>query len=101
MSVITGKRIIPVEILLFKTLIWRKLRLKIFNQGIVCVLDEFSNLIFSGTSFEMKKFYFIFFFFYFYTIEYTSYRQLTRIQSKKLNLLAFTCGWNFILFSFF
>lgn len=89
------------EILLFKTLIWRKLRLKIFNQGIVCVLDEFSNLIFSGTSFEMKKFYFIFFFFYFYTIEYTSYRQLTRIQSKKLNLLAFTCGWNFILFSFF
>lgn len=50
----------------------------------------------------MKKFYFIFFFFYFYTIEYTSYRQLTRIQSKiEKAKFTCTCGWNFILFSSF
>lgn len=103
MSILWGKWVIPIKILLFKFLICRKLRLKIYNQGIVCVLDEFSNLIFSETSFEMKKFYFhIFFSFIFirrihFLSTINSY-PIPKIEKAKYTC---TCGWNFILFSFF
>lgn len=97
MSILWGKWVIPIKILLFKFLICRKLRLKIYNQGIVCVLDEFSNLIFSETSFEMKKFYFHIFFSFIFIRRIHFLSTINSYPIPKIEKAKFACtwGWNF------